>query len=478
MQKPRRHPTGFYILSFSEGCDRLVFWGIQAIIVLYLTQHFLLRQQEAYADFGIYTALGFATPILGGYLADRFLGLRYSIAMGIALMGLGSFVCLLSSLISFEIGLIWICLGIGLFKSNATLQLGLCYHDKPTLRSSGFTLFYMAMNAGSIIGPIAFGVIVAIEGWRLGFALCGVLMSVAWLWYWRQGHTCPQQENISSRHLSTRHKHGLVLLGTLLLTMAIILLFKHPSLFWDMLLTLTLLTLLAFGWALFRFTGDIRKRIIVFAVFLLLIMVINAVDMQTSSSMMLYLNRDVDPSLWGFSIPVEFFASLQPLAVIVLGFGFSACFKRFNSQRTSISAPFMVAHGVTCSGLAFVLLSVSAFIDSIYGTGSSLVLVIVANVLLGAGELCSAPIVMSAIQSLAPPHLKSVSMGIFFFAFALGGYVAGAMNALGVALFHVGVSSTTSCLYYRNFFALTAVILLIIAALAYLIAPTLKRFMR
>ena len=120
-----KHPKGLYILGFAEAWDRLSYYGIQAILVLYLANKFLFSDYQAYAAFGIYSALGFATPVLGGYIADRYLGLRCSILLGMVLIIIGNVILITNAPLPFYTGLSFLVLGIGLFKGNAATQLGL-----------------------------------------------------------------------------------------------------------------------------------------------------------------------------------------------------------------------------------------------------------------------------------------------------------------------------------------------------------------
>ena len=193
--------------------------------------------------------------------------------------------------------------------------------------------------------------------------------------------------------------------------------------------------------------------------------------------MLVFIQLQIDHQIMGHEIPPSFFASLEPMAVIGLAFFFSILLKYLGYKKHSISPPYMVALGVLLTGFSFLLLSLSASTAIINGFNIPLYLLILANIVMGAGELCAIPIVMSTIEFLAPKHLKAFFMGIFFMAFAFSGYFAGLMAMAGDTLLHSATLKLTNTVYYRDFFGIIGLIIIFGALCAFLLAPQLKRVM-
>ncbi len=474
-----RHPTGLYILSFAEACDRISYYGIQAVLMLYVTKQFLFSDQQAYATFGLYSALGFATPVIGGYIADRYLGLRYAITLGTLLIAIGNFILIYPLPLPFYSGLACVVLGIGLLKGNASTQLGVCYKNNQTLRSGGFTLFYMAMNLGGILGPVLFGIGTAtILGWKGGFIVSGACMLLASALYLIYRKYFGQHNNTPVLSKKPQLTQFLAVAAILCLLLMFIALFQHPNIFSNIIAIMAVAMVVGFIVSMCKMAGSERQRVIVFAAFCIFTIMVAAGEMQMGSSMMLYVSRAMQHTLFGFTIPVEFFASVEPFAVIVLAFVFSAASKRLGYENKTISAPFMVALGVLLSGLAFIVLSLSASIEFVDGVNVRMWLMIFGNVLLGAGELCAIPTIMAAIEFLAPKHLKSSFMGIYFLAFAFSGYLSGLMGKVGETLLKSTLLHMSQATYYRDFFGYIGVVTLVVACVAYALAKTLKKMMK
>ncbi|NNM58332.1 MAG: MFS transporter [Legionellales bacterium] len=176
-----KQPRGLYVLFFTELWERYGFYTVQALLILFLTKHFLFSDERAYSIFGAYGALIYATPVIGGYLADKLLGFRHAIFLGGALFIIGyALMAYLGSGVWFYISLSFLICGNGFFKSNVSSLLGRFYAENDIRRDSGFTLFYMGINVGSFLATL-FGAVIAIKfGWNIAFgcAALGMLLGM------------------------------------------------------------------------------------------------------------------------------------------------------------------------------------------------------------------------------------------------------------------------------------------------------------
>ena len=170
------HPKGIYILFFTEMWERFSYYGMRALLILYLVKFFKYDDECAGSIYGAYTGLVYLTPILGGYIADKLIGFKNAIFIGGTLMMCGHISLAFSSIEFFYLGLLLLILGNGFFKPNISTYLGTLYKDKPELKDSGFTIFYMGINLGGMFGPLLCGYLGEVYGWHYGFGLAGVGM--------------------------------------------------------------------------------------------------------------------------------------------------------------------------------------------------------------------------------------------------------------------------------------------------------------
>src|SRR3989338_259798 len=174
MEALARQPKGFYILVMIEVWDRLTYYGIQSVLVIYLANRLLVSDVSAYAIYGIYSTLAFSMPILGGFLADKFLGYRYAIIVGMVLNFLAGIILVKENIPYLYFGLATVVSGIGLLKANSASLLGTLYAERDIRKESGFTLFYMGMNVGVILGPLIYGFLAVEWGWQYAFMVGSV----------------------------------------------------------------------------------------------------------------------------------------------------------------------------------------------------------------------------------------------------------------------------------------------------------------
>ena len=477
MLTKNRHPIGFYILTLAETIDRMGYYGIVSVLVLYLTKQFLFSDTDAYLMFGVYTALAFATPVLGGYLADRFFGLQTALLTGMVLIILGNLLLIITTLNAFYVGLALVVLGIGFFKGNATTQLGLCYREQPALRDSGYNLYYMGMNAGNIIGPILFGFTALKFGWYLGFVVSALVMLIASVLYVFYGRYFAQHNN-TPLYRRSRKTLGYVGIPLILGLLVIILILLKWPMFFSFFMGL-FLVILAIG--LFRLLKKLtkmeRNRVLVFVLLTVWSIVIVEGEVQVGSSLTLYLDHIVNHTIAGFKIPIEFFVSLEPIAVILLAVILNPWFKYVGLKYGHAAAPSLMVLGLFLNGISFAIFGLSAEVPILWhGMNLVLGMVILGNVFLGAGDLVSTPAVMGVVEFLAPKGLQSSFMGIYFLGCSLAGYLSSLIISGGQLILH-GMSDPVHVAFYQDAFWLTACITFGVTLIAYLLAPTLKRMM-
>ena len=176
------HPRGLMLLFFVEMWERFSFYGMRALLTLYLTLELFknlqdpLKRSTAIGIYAAYGALVYATPFLGGLIADKFLGHKKSVIWGAILMALGHFVMAIESEFWLYIALAFLIMGNGFFKPNISSMIGGLYKDNDARRDGGFTIFYMGINLGAFLAPLVCGTIGELYGWHWGFGIAGIGM--------------------------------------------------------------------------------------------------------------------------------------------------------------------------------------------------------------------------------------------------------------------------------------------------------------
>jgi POT family proton-dependent oligopeptide transporter len=408
-------PPGLALLFVTEMWERFSYYGMRALLVLFLigeTDRGGLgwSTQAASQLYGWYTGLVYLTPIIGGYLADRYLGTHRALVIGGAVIALGHFSLALESLAGFYAGLILLILGTGFFKPNVSTMVGQLYELHDSRRDAGFTIFYMGINLGALLGPLICGYLGQSEqfGWRYGFAAAGIGMVLGLLVYLfgkkrylggiggvplRQSGDDPAD----NQPLSREERHRIAAL----LIMAFFVIF-----FW-----------LAFE--------------------------------QAGSSMTLFAERNTDRTtpVWlngliaAPSFPTAWFQAVNPAFILLLAPLFSLLWQHLGARNLELHTPLKMALGLWLLGSGFLVLVLGAYWSD-RGLLVTPLWLIGAYFLHTCGELCLSPVGLSLVTRLAPLKFASMLMGMWFLAnFAanlLAGYLAGMLEAIEQGeVFHI-----------------------------------------
>ncbi len=426
------HPQALWQLVHSEFWERFAYYGMRALLAVYVATTFfgLLPEGEARAQaaltYGAYTALIYATGIFGGFIADRWIGYRRAIVLGGLLMAAGLFLLLLKDLQWFLIGLSLIVVGNGLFKPNISTMVGRLYAPDDVRRDSGFTWFYMGINAGGALAPLVCGTLIGARfGYEWGFftAGLGMLLGLA-VFQWRVARLgdigrAPDDGNGVARLL-------VVVLGSLVAVPLVYLLLSQKTLVGYLLIGLFVVLTVFFIVAGVR-SGDrvqLHRYIAMLLLFLAKILFWGMFE-QAGSSLNFFAKDHVDA-------PFDFtvFQSANPIFIILLAPLFAWLWPRLEARGINPSIPrkfgiavILVAIGFT----ALVMVIGDATGPSVRIAWEFLALAYLINTM---GELCLSPIGLSMVSKLAAARDTGLAMGAWFLCTAIGNYVAGAVAAV------------------------------------------------
>jgi proton-dependent oligopeptide transporter, POT family len=480
--EPSNQPKALRVLFFAETWERFSYYGMRALLVLYMTKHFGFSDSRAYAVYGSYTALVYTTPLIGGMLADRLLGGRKAVVFGGLLMALGHFAMAFDPLFYLALALL-IC-GNGFFKPNISAIVGRVYPEKDAKRDRAFAIFYLGINLGAGASMLC-GILGESYGWHLGFSLAGFGMLIGLsVFMWGQrflGNAAdpPDAAKLREPFVAGVSREWLVYLGTALAVVCSWQLVQNGQVLGSLLAVVGVVALAGLLIYLARFAQpEERSPMFVAIVLTIFSAVFWAFFEQAGSSISLFTDRNVDRVVLGKEIAASVFQSVNPAFVLLFTPFFIWLWRKLGAREPT--TPLKFGLGVVQLGLGFGALWMGA--SSSQATGIvPLVWLIAGYMLQTTGELCLSPVGLSMITKLSPGRIVGVMMGAWFLASAMAQYVAALIAQLtgvkGAEDTAGAVPPTATVMVYGDVFGAISLIALVIGILMCAVSPLLARRM-
>jgi len=420
----KQHPGGLYVLFFTEMWERFSYYGMRAILSLYMINALMYDTALTSSIYGYYTGLVYLTPLLGGYIADRFWGNRRSIIVGAVLMAIGQFALAISGQFYdtvtigtpfFIIGVVLLVIGNGFFKPNISTMVGTLYTEGDRRRDSAFTIFYMGINLGAFLSPLVAGGLGDTGNpadFKYGFLSAGVGMVLGLIVFiWGK-----------SKHLVTPNGTPVGLVPEKRDRSDKSLASNQPL------------------------TKIEKERIAVIFILAFFVIFFWAAFEQAGVSLTFFAEKQTDRVvawLGNFEIPASFFQSINALAIVVFAPMFAVIWTKLGSRGMEPSSPLKMAMGLLLLAVGFAILVIGASIADT-GVKVSPMWLVGAYTLHTFGELCLSPIGLSMVTKLAPVKFASLLMGVWFLANAAANWLAGMLSTL-----YPAPGTTTSLLGYQ-----------------------------
>jgi len=439
----RNHPKGLYILFFAEMWERFSYYGMRALLVFYLTKHFLFDQEAAYGLYGAYTTLVYITPVIGGLLADRYLGQRKAVLIGAILLVAGHGLMAFEGepvaagenpdgviINTFYFALALIIMGVGFLKANISAIVGELYPKTDKRRDGAFTLFYVGINLGAFSGALAAGYLGETFGWKYGFGLAGVGMLAGLLVFiWgkpllKGAGEPPDPALLKAKRFAGLSTEALIYIGTAALTLVVWWMVRDQGVVGNFLyLAMGVTYLYILGRAVLTLEPHARDRVIA-AVFLITVQVLFwALFEQAGSSLNIYTDEQVDRTIFGQEIVASVFQSLNAMYIVLLGPVFAATWVWLGKRGLEPSAPQKFGLGVIQLGLGFLVLVWGAQMAG-PGALTPVIFIFLIYLLHTTGELCLSPVGLSAMTRLSTKTMVGLIMGAWFLASGAGNFAA------------------------------------------------------
>ncbi len=401
------HPKGLYVLFYTEMWERFSYYGMRAILVLYMTKALMFDVARASTIYGNFTGLAYLMPIAGGYIADRWWGNRKSILAGGAIMALGQFIMFLSATFwedpALSHPLLWAGLGViiagtGLFKANIASMVGSLYAPGDAKKDSAFTIFYMGINIGAFLAPLIAGGLGDTgdpADFRWGFLSAAVGMAIGTVIFqlYKDRHIVDAEGRPLGLPPAERREAG------------------HDTAAHDEPLT--------------REDGE---RIAVIFILSFFVIFFWACFEQAGASLTVFADRQTDRELLGWTVPASWFQSINAVAIVIFAPVFAWLWGFLGRFRMDPSTPVKMSLGFFLLGIGYLVIAFGVKgVDPL--TKVSMMWLVGLYLLHTFGELCLSPIGLSAVSKLSPPKFASLMMGVWYLASSMANKMAGVLSS-------------------------------------------------
>ncbi len=501
------HPKALYYLFFAELWERFAYYGMRALLVLYVVNELYTHLGKNLADergIAIYAAFGalvYATPVVGGMIADKYLGYRNAILNGGIMMAIGLMLMAMGNYYTFYLGLGFLTTGNGLFKPNISSMVGGLYPQGDPRRDAGFTIFYMGINLGAFLSPLVCGYIAMEYGRVYGFGAAGLgmLLGLAVFQYaiakgvFGQLGLPPVSKENGEKVMGLSKSNFSLLLTYAAVPLLTLLVYKSHLAGYLLYVVLAMVVFIV-GKSFAEITRAEREKIIAIFILAVFSTIFWSFFEQAGSSITLFAERNVNLVFMN----AEQTNSINPLYIIALAIPVSFFWTWLSNRKMNPFTPYKFAFGIAQLGIGFLVFAYGARFASEVGL-VPLWTLFLGYFLITTGELFISPIGLSMVTRLSPAKVVSFMMGVWFlsvsFAQHIAGFIAklttkevsadeGIMNRLAEAVTGLSPQSVagkdaafTTLLQYTNVFTTIAVIALITAVVAILISPLIRKLM-
>ena len=450
------HPVGLYILFFTETWERFSYYGMRALLTLYMTAQALEKDPqgglgwsttEALALYGWYTMLVYLMSIPGGFIADRFIGQKKAVTIGAILLTAGHAVLAIDAIWAYYTGLGLVILGVGMLKPNISTMVGGLYKQNDIRRDKGFSIFYVGINLGSFTASLSVGLVAALYGWHAGFGLAGIGMALGLVVYLygqrflvHVGNEPTVEQKSSDISLATLFSQlfkSPLQLGIVVAMLAYSVYagftYEGPDHWGYGVLFVVLSLVTGIMMMIYKnLNGQVEKdRYVVLLLSLLMVMGFWGCFEQMGGLMNLYAEEKTNRILMGFEVPAAWFQGAGAGFIILLAVPIANFWAKRKLKGKEASSLFKMGIGIVIMGIGFVYMVFATMQFESEGS-SAMYWLVLAYLFHTLGELCLSPVSLSFFTKLAPARYMALMMGVYWAATGLGNKLAGVIGESSV----------------------------------------------
>lgn len=437
------HPKALFILFFTEMWERFSFYGMKALLIFYLTKYHLFSDDSGNLLIGSYAALVYAVPVIGGFIADKYLGFRKAIVFGGIMLVLGHLGMAYEgnaatqsmtgeitrdnlALQVFYFSMSLIILGVGFLKANISSLVGELYEVGDKRRDSGFTIFYMGINLGSLMATILVGWLGETYGWSYGFGAAGIGMLLGLVTFilgkkllLGKGES-NNQSFLENTSFGLKHE-WLIYIGSILSTLIFWQMVQnHDAVSWALKIAGAVSFLYIVYYAVTQLDGKARDQLIALTLLIIFTIVFWALFEQAYTSLNLFADRALDRNIFGFELSASQFLSFNALFIVLLAPVFAWLWVKLGKYNPNTAVKFSLALFLVGLGFGALVMGIN-----LSGAGKvAAIWLILAYLLHTCGELSLSPVGLSAVTKLSPVKIVGFMMGVWFLATASSEFIA------------------------------------------------------
>ena len=422
------HPKGLFVCFATEMWERFSYYGMRALLILYLTKHWEFTDATSYLIYGAYTSLVYIMPVFGGMLADQILGSKKAVTYGAILLVFGHLgMTVESNEQIFYLSLALIVSGVGFLKPNISTMVGALYEEGDPRRDSGFTIFYMGINIGAFTATLLCGYLGEEIGWAYGFGAAGIGMLLGlFIFLWGQKYLEGLAEPPSNKYMTKVNGisfENWAYISGVVMVLVTWFLVQNSQLVGQLLGGFGVIFIGAWLlYALLKCAPEERDRLIVVGILILFSLIFWALFEQAGSSLNILTDRGVDRVIFGWEVPASMFQSLNAGFIFTIAPLFALLWISLAKRNMEPSTPIKFSIGIVLVGLGFLALVYG--MNSSEGLQTGVIWIVLIYLLHTLGELCLSPVGLSSVTKLSPQRIVGFMMGMWFFASAAGNYVA------------------------------------------------------
>jgi POT family proton-dependent oligopeptide transporter len=481
------HPKGLFYLFFAELWERFSFYGMRALLTLYMVNEIFkaIAERDAatavvYASYG---SLVYASTVIGGQISDKILGMRSSIFLGGILMAVGHFVLAVESDLAFFLALALIVVGNGFFKPNISTFVGALYKEGDVRKDSGFTIFYMGINIGGFVAPLLCGWLAAEYGWHYGFGLAGIGMMAGLIFFWSgikknvfgDKGLPPSKEVYEKKVLGIPQKTLIPIIAVLFVPVIAYLLSSWQANYISGIFKFIGFAVLAYlVYIMYNLDVVARKKLIVAVLITFFMTLFWGFHELSGSVITLFASRNV--ALEGIMTASQTNA-LNSMFIILLAIPISLLWGYLSKNKLNPRTPYKFGLGLLLAGASFYILSISGASADENGMVPFAYLLVM-YFIISIGELFMSPVGLSKITDLSPKNIVAFMMGVWFlssaFAFQIVGFIS---TQLAVESTDANVGGLETLSIYTDGFHLISLYSIGAGAIVLLLSPLMKKLM-
>lgn len=460
----QKQPIDLYYICATNLWERFGFYTMRGILVLYMTKFLSFTSAESYAIFAAFTSLLYLAPLIGGYLADVFIGTKRSVLLGSFLLSSGYFLLAIPGEQIFYLGLSTLIIGSGF--PNIANVLGSVYDLNDSRREGGFSILYSAINIGAFIPPLITATIIFYFGWRCAFIMAGMATLVSATIFFLTQYRKP---TINIPWFKT-----VCLLFILLLTAVFLAFLVRNTLIANGILFILSGFFVAYTLIkTFQFSGIIKGRLLTCLLLTAFSILFCILCEQAAMSLTLFTEYNVNRYFYQWEIPTVSFLALNPFFIIVLGPIISKVWLTLEKRKIHFSIPAKFALGTLFVGIGFIILPLAIFLYSRNGQ-INFVWIVASYFIQSLGELLVYPVGLSMMTELAPKQMTGLMIGVWYLATAIANVLGGFASELTT----LPSGNNNPLLTYSNYgtiFGMLGWLAIIAGFIAFMLTPLLKK---